>query len=106
MIAQVTDQNAKQVLNNKRLVIMWFSGDGCGPCHQAEPIIKDVARQRWPNIVVAQAKMEENPLFAKEHNVEHVPTLLMFKNGVVVDKIIGYNNDFTSKLVHSIATHI
>lgn len=106
MIAQVTPQTANDILNDKRLIVMWFSGIGCGPCKQAEPIVKDIARQRWPAIVVAQADLDENEELAKQYDVKFVPTILLFKNHNVVDKIIGIKDDFKSKLVHSIATHL
>lgn len=106
MIAQVTPASAAQILNDKRLVIIWFSNDGCGPCRLVEPIIKQVALQRWPNIVIARADMDINGEFATQHDVKFVPTLLVFKNGQVVDKISGYSPEFRAKLVHSIATHI
>jgi len=102
MLLQITPENSKDVLNDKRLVVLWFSGDGCGPCRQAEPIIKNIAQLRWPNIVVGKVDMDANEALAKTYNVEFVPTILLFKNQICVDKIIGFDENFKSKLATSI----
>lgn len=106
MIVQVTPNGAADILKDKRLIVLWFSAEWCAPCKQVTPIIKDIAQLRWPNIVVAKVDMDTNEALVTQHKIEHVPTILLLKNGVVVDKIIGVNESFKSKLANSINANI
>jgi thioredoxin 1 len=69
------------------LVDLW--AEWCAPCHMIAPILKEIAKEYEGKLNVCKLNVDENPKTAFEYGIMAIPTLLIFKNGELVDKIIG-----------------
>jgi thioredoxin len=61
----------------------------CGPCRMIAPTLDQLAAESAGRYVVAKLNVDENPRTAAEYRIEGIPTLLLFKNGKLVDRIVG-----------------
>jgi len=70
-------------------LVVDFWATWCGPCRMVAPIIEELAKEYDGKIVVGKCDVEENDDLAAEFGIRNIPTILFFKNGEVVDKLIG-----------------
>lgn len=90
MAQQVNDNNFEEVvLKSNKPVVVDFWAEWCGPCRAIGPIIEDLAREYEGKVVVAKLNVDENTVTSTNYDIRSIPTLLFFKNGKVVDKLIG-----------------
>jgi thioredoxin 1 len=90
MVQEVTKQNFKTVvLDSKKPVIVDFWAEWCGPCRMLSPIIADLSTE-MKQVSFAKLDTEKNPELAAQYNVMSLPSLLIFKNGQEVDRLVGY----------------
>lgn len=86
----VTEENfQKVVLENPQTVLVDFWADWCNPCHTLAPVIEDLARDFTGYATVAKVNVDENQGLAQKYNIRSIPTVLVFKDGEVVDQIVG-----------------
>ncbi len=78
-----------RVLNNDKPVVVEFGADWCGACHILAPVIKQVLIEFDRRIEYCKMDVEENGLISKEYGITNLPTLLFFRNGKVMDHVIG-----------------
>jgi len=69
------------------LVDAW--AEWCGPCHMIAPVLDQLAGESAGRYKIAKLNIDENPRTAAQFNIRSIPTLLIFKNGSLVDQIIG-----------------
>jgi thioredoxin 1 len=89
MEVKVTNENFETLKNENSLLVIDFWATWCGPCRMVAPIISELAEQYDGKIVVAKCDVEENDELAAEFGIRNIPTVLFFKNGEVVDKLVG-----------------
>ncbi|MBL7130979.1 MAG: thioredoxin [Candidatus Omnitrophica bacterium] len=90
MEVKITDSNFKQeVLESKILVLVDFWAEWCGPCRMVAPAVEAIAKKYKEKLKVCKLNVDEAPKTASEYDIMSIPTLAIFKNGEVVDKIIG-----------------
>ena len=70
-------------------LVVDFWATWCGPCRMIAPIIEELAADFDGQIVVGKCDVEENDDLAAEFGIRNIPTILFFKNGEIVDKLIG-----------------
>ena len=88
-IKHVTDESFEaDVVKSDRLVLLDFWAPWCGPCRMMEPVLEEMATE-YPAISVAKLNVDENPATATRFDVLSIPTLLAFKDGSVVKKLVG-----------------
>ena len=88
-IKHVTDDSFEaDVVKSDRLVVLDFWAPWCGPCRMMEPVLEEIAAE-YPAVTVAKLNVDENPATATRFDVLSIPTLLAFKDGAVVKKLIG-----------------
>lgn len=86
---EVTDSNFIEVTQSHPLVVIDCWAPWCAPCRMITPIIEDMARDYAGKIVFGKLNVDENQVTAMQYQVMSIPTLLVFKNGKLVDRIIG-----------------
>ena len=90
MTTEITDQNfAQDVLGGDMPVLVDFWAPWCGPCRQLAPIIDDIAKETAGKLAVFKCNIDENPEIPSKYGVRSIPTLMIFKNGKLVDTKIG-----------------
>ena len=86
----VNDDNFKQeVLESDVPVLVDFWAEWCGPCRMAAPIVEEIAREYRGKIRVCKLNVDEEPEIATEYAVMSIPTLIIFKNGDIMETKIG-----------------
>lgn len=89
-VQQVSDQNFdQQVLQAGKPAFVDFWAPWCGPCRIIGPIVEELAPTYEGRAVIAKINVDESPATAQKFQVSSIPTLLMFKNGKVVDRAVG-----------------
>jgi len=86
---EVTDSTFKEIIENHPLVVVDCWAPWCGPCHMVAPIIEELARDYAGKILFGKLSVDENRKVSMQCDIMSIPTLLVFKNGKLVDKIIG-----------------
>jgi thioredoxin 1 len=86
---EVTDATFEETVQNHSLVIVDCWATWCGPCHMVAPIIEELARDHAGKVVFGKLDVDKNPATVMQYQIMSIPTLLVFKHGKLVDKIIG-----------------
>ncbi len=89
MEVTITNENFASLKNGNLPFVVDFWATWCGPCRMVGPIVSEMAEKYDGKIVVGKCDVEENEDLAAEFGIRNIPTILFFKNGEVVDKLIG-----------------
>ena len=82
------DNFHKEVLNSDRPVLLDFFASWCGPCRMVAPILDEIAQER-EDIKVCKVDIDEQPELASRYRIMSVPTLMVLKDGQLMDQSIG-----------------
>jgi thioredoxin 2 len=87
---EVTDGTfADQVERSPLPVLLDLWADWCGPCHMLAPTIDQLSRELEGRVKVAKLNIDENPFTANRFGVRSIPTLLVLKSGLEIDRLVG-----------------
>ena len=102
MEVQITSENFASLKTGNLPLVVDFWAIWCGPCRMMAPIIEELANEYDGKVVVGKCDVEECEELAAEFGIRNIPTILFFKDGDVVDKIVGAQPK--AKLVEKINT--
>ncbi len=79
-----------EVLSSETPVLVDFWAPWCGPCRMIAPVVESLAQEYQGRLTVAKLNVDENPATAQKYQVMGIPTLILFKGGEPVERIVGY----------------
>jgi len=89
-LLHLSDTNfKKEVLDSGLPVLVDFWANWCGPCKMVTPILEELAREYANKLKICKLNVEENPKTATLYGIMSVPTLIFFKNGKVIEQMMG-----------------
>ncbi|WP_160034827.1 thioredoxin [Paenibacillus sp. An7] len=91
-IVNVSDQSFNSEVEGTGTVLVDFWAPWCGPCKMLAPILEELAADVGDDVKIAKVNVDENPESASRFGVMSIPTLILFKDGQPVDKVVGLNS--------------
>lgn len=85
----LSDADIDQTVSKYPTIVVDCWAPWCGPCRMVGPIIEELAKEMQGKIVFGKLNVDENPMTSTKHQIMSIPTLLVFKNGALIDKIVG-----------------
>lgn len=102
-MAHMFDQDnfQEEVLKSEIPVLVDFFAEWCGPCKMMAPVIDELSDEYEGKWKIGKCNIDESPDLASEYGIQSIPTMILFKNGQAVDKMIGFKakDDIKAKLV-------
>ena len=86
---EITDSNFNEIVTKNDVVLVDFWATWCGPCRMVGPIVDELANDYDGKAVVGKVNVDDNSAVPSEYGIRNIPALLIFKNGEIVDKVIG-----------------
>ena len=87
-VVKITKDNFDLVKNSDKKVLIDFYADWCGPCRMVSPIVDQIADEN-PQYLVAKVNVDESPELASAFGVESIPTLVVMKDGKIINQSMG-----------------
>ena len=87
--AYVQQEQFEKLINQEKLVVVDYTATWCGPCRLIAPIIDQLAEDYQGKAEVVKVDLDQNKGNAKQYKIRSIPTVLIFKNGQEVERIVG-----------------
>jgi len=88
-VITLTDDNFEASLKDNSLILVDFWADWCFPCKMIAPVVEEMAQEMKGQVAFGKLNVDENPKTATRFGVTSIPTLILFKEGEIAEKIIG-----------------
>ena len=85
----VTNSNFSEILSTDQPVLVDFWATWCGPCRMLSPTVDEIADEYEGRVTVAKCNVDDSDEIAMQYRVRNIPTLIFFKGGQQVDKLVG-----------------
>lgn len=85
----LTDSTFTSFVKEDSLAVIDFWAPWCGPCRFVSPVVEDIAKDYIGRIAFGKLNVDENPRISNQYGIRSIPTIMVFKNGKLVDQIIG-----------------
>ena len=86
---EATDANFADLIASEKVTLVDFWAEWCGPCQMLGPVVEEIAGEYLNKAIVAKLDVDANPNISAQFGVRSIPTLLFFKNGELVKKLVG-----------------
>ncbi len=86
---EMTDANFSQMIQSEQPVLVDFWATWCGPCQMLAPVVDALAQEAGGRFVVGKLDVDKNPETSMKYGIQSIPTLIIFKNGQEVDRLMG-----------------
>jgi thioredoxin 1 len=86
---QLLDTDIDETIQKYQTLVIDCWAPWCGPCRMIGPIIEELAKEMQGKIVFGKLNVDENPQTSMKYHIMSIPTMLVFKNGVLVDQFVG-----------------
>ena len=99
------DTFSEQVLESARPVLVDFWAEWCAPCHRLAPVVERLATAFEGRVTVGKVNVDDEPELARAQDIRSVPSLLVFRGGAVVERIVGVQSfqDLSARLERALA---
>lgn len=88
-LLQLTDASFNSTVASSPILLVDFWAPWCGPCKMIGPIIDEIAEELAGKVTVAKVNVDDCPAIAAEHRISAIPTIMIFRNGQLVDRATG-----------------
>jgi thioredoxin 1 len=85
----ITDADINDTIKKYETIVVDCWAPWCGPCRMVGPVIDELAKEMQGKVVFGKLNVDENPQTSMKHQIMSIPTLLVFKNGNLVDRLVG-----------------
>ena len=86
---QIENGNFEEVIQNNKLCVVDFFATWCGPCKMMGPVVEQIEKEMGATVKVGKVNIDENASLATKYNVMSIPTFLVFKDGKLVNSLVG-----------------
>jgi thioredoxin 1 len=101
-ITNLKNNNFQAFVNNNDKVLIDFYADWCGPCKMLSPVIESLSNKH-KNVSFAKVNVDQESQIAQSYNISSIPTVLLFKNGKLVNRFSGYRSELEiEKIINNI----
>lgn len=86
---EITDSNFDEITNTDKPVLVDFWAEWCGPCKMIGPVVEELANDYDGKAIIGKVDVDSNPGTSAKFGIRSIPTLLVLKNGKIVEKQVG-----------------
>lgn len=90
MVQILNDNSFNEEINKEGVIVVDFFASWCGPCKMLAPVFEDLSNEMGDNANFFKVDIDQSLELARTYGINTVPTMLVFKNGEVVDKMVGF----------------
>lgn len=89
-LTTLTDTTFQEAIGSDRPILVDFWAEWCGPCRMVAPVLEEIAAEHSDSLTIGKLNIDENPQAPASFDVMSIPTLILFKDGAEITRIVGY----------------